>query len=289
MGFWAREKENLRLWWSDISKREILMYFLLAALLMVLSTVMYEQIGLSGLDQWYRYHRSLLECFLLIFLTELMTEKSLIHPYWRIGYIPCLLWLTIFPYTLTHAINGVKGAEFNSISAYFLTGMGILLLLFFVMNVISKVVMGKRIAVGIVVFLVCFFTYSALLQLMHYVFLGIVITPMEMLFAMVHTKQWITKVLMPHVGFGLLTAFILGAAAYAAVYAYWVYHAAYCLKPCWNKRSAYYSSIHKGLQFIVFLGCLWLLIRWVTDCFPLRDIESVQQYISMIGGTSIWL
>lgn len=289
MGFWAREKENFRLWWMDVSKKDLFLYAFWAAVLMAIITLCYQAYGLSGLDQWYRYHRSILECFLLLFLTELMSEKSLIHPYWRIGYIPSFLWLTVFPFTLTHAVNGVKGAEFNSISAYFLTGIGILLLIFFMMNVISRVVMGKRAATGICLFFVCFFTYSALLQLMHYAFLGIVITPMELLFALAHTKQWLTKIIIPHVGLGLFICFIIGAIIFAVIYAWWIYHTAYHLNAKWNTHSASYSLIHHFLETIVFLGCLWLLIRWVSECFPLHDIESISKYISLAAPQQFFL
>ena len=81
----------------------------------------------------------LAECGLLFFLTELVTRRSLLHPFWRIGYIPFFSWILIFPYVLTHAVNGMTDASFNHLSPYFLTAMAILLLLFFVMNVISRV------------------------------------------------------------------------------------------------------------------------------------------------------
>ena len=160
--FLAQEHEKLSLWWAAISAKEIALYLLLTFALLLPVYLYYAALGITGLTEWYRCLRSFAECGLLFFLTELVTRRSLLHPFWRIGYIPFFSWILIFPYVLTHAANGMKDASFNHLSPYFLTAMAILLLLFFVMNVISRVYVGKRLATLICLALVCFFTFNAL-------------------------------------------------------------------------------------------------------------------------------
>lgn len=232
--FLAQEHEKLSLWWATISAKEIALYLLLTFALLLPVYLYYAALGITGLTEWYRCLRSFAECGLLFFLTELVTRRSLLHPFWRIGYIPFFSWILIFPYVLTHAVNGMKDASFNHLSPYFLTAMAILLLLFFVMNVISRVYVGKRLAT-----LIC----------------------------------------------------LALALSFAALYAKWIYRSAYGLSPKWipkNRKS--YSVIHRMLQFLVFFGCLWLFLRWASECFPLHDYEAARQYkeyIDMIRNTTL--
>ena len=168
--FLAQEHEKLSLWWAAISAKEITLYLLLTLALLLPVYLYYAALGITGLTEWYRCLRNFAECGLLFFLTELVTRRSLLHPFWRIGYIPFFSWILIFPYVLTHAVNGMTDASFNHLSPYFLTAMAILLLLFFVMNVISRVYVGKRLATLICLALVCFFTFNAFIFLTHYEF-----------------------------------------------------------------------------------------------------------------------
>lgn len=60
----------------------------------------------------------------------------------------------------------------------------------------------------------------------------------------------------------------LGILAFVILYARWIYQSAYNLDKKWiRKDTASYSAIHRTLQFLVFFGCAWLLIRWVSECF----------------------
>lgn len=219
------------------------------------------------------------ECFILLFLTQFMTRKSLLHPFWRIGYIPFFSWIVIFPYVLLHAVNGLKDASFNHLSPYFLTAIAILLLIFFIMNVICRVVMGRKLAVFICLIAVCFFSFSAFIFLTHYAYMGIMMTPREMFFALYSPGKWLSHVVLTHIGGLNLILMNLGILAFVILYARWIYQSAYKLDKKWIRRdTASYSAIHRTLQFLVFFGCAWLLIRWVSECFPLHDYEQARQY-----------
>ena len=87
MLFLAQEKEKLTDWWQEISLKEIFIYFFSAFVLLAIVTAYYDFLGITGLFKWYRFGRNMGECFLLLFFTQLMTRKSLLHPFWRIGYI----------------------------------------------------------------------------------------------------------------------------------------------------------------------------------------------------------
>lgn len=202
--FLAQEHEKLSLWWATISAKEIALYLLLTFALLLPVYLYYAALGITGLTEWYRCLRSFAECGLLFFLTELVTRRSLLHPFWRIGYIPFFSWILIFPYVLTHAVNGMKDASFNHLSPYFLTAMAILLLLFFVMNVISRVYVGKRLATLICLALVCFFTFNAFIFLTHYEFMGIMMTSKEMFFALTNTSRWCERIVLSHISLLLL-------------------------------------------------------------------------------------
>ena len=196
--FLAQEHEKLSLWWAAISAKEITLYLLLTLALLLPVYLYYAALGITGLTEWYRCLRNFAECGLLFFLTELVTRRSLLHPFWRIGYIPFFSWILIFPYVLTHAVNGMTDASFNHLSPYFLTAMAILLLLFFVMNVISRVYVGKRLATLICLALVCFFTFNAFIFLTHYEFMGIMMTSKEMFFALTNTSRWFERIVLSH-------------------------------------------------------------------------------------------
>lgn len=206
--FLAQEHEKLSLWWAAISAKEIALYLLLTFALLLPVYLYYAALGITGLTEWYRCLRSFAECGLLFFLTELVTRRSLLHPFWRIGYIPFFSWILIFPYVLTHAVNGMKDASFNHLSPYFLTAMAILLLLFFVMNVISRVYVGKRLATLICLALVCFFTFNAFIFLTHYEFMGIMMTSKEMFFALTNTSRWCERIVLSHISLLLLLFFL---------------------------------------------------------------------------------
>lgn len=185
----------------------------------------------------------------------------------------------------------MKDASFNHLSPYFLTAMAILLLLFFVMNVISRVYVGKRLATLICLALVCFFTFNAFIFLTHYEFMGIMMTSKEMFFSLTNTSRWCERIVLSHISLLLLLFFLALALSFAALYAKWIYRSAYGLSPKWipkNRKS--YSVIHRMLQFLVFFGCLWLFLRWASECFPLHDYEAARQYkeyIDMIRNTTL--
>lgn len=291
MSFLWMEKEKLLEWWEGISRRELLSYALGAFLLLGIVFSYFAALGVSGLFQWYRALRSAGECLTLLFLTQLMTGKNLLHPFWRIGYIPFFSCVFIFPYVITHAGNGEPFASFNHLSPYFLTAIGTLLILFFVMNVISKVIIGKRVATLICLSIGLFFTVSAFIFLIHYLFMGIMMTPRETFFAMMHTDVWLTKVVLRHVG--ALNLFLMGAgtAIFTWWYGKWIYKSAYEI-PYFlaKKQKPSDSKIHRLVQFLVFFGCAWLLIRWAAECFPLHDIEAAhryQQYIEFINNAAL--
>lgn len=279
MLFLEQEKEKFMAWCHDISMKELALYFVSALGLLLLVFLYYDALGITGLLQWYRFRRNMGECFLLIFLTELMTGKNLLHPFWRIGYIPFFSWVLVFPYVLIHAVNGMKDPTFNHLSPYFLTAIGTLLLIFFMMNVICRVYVGRKLAASICLLAVCFFTFSAFIFLMHYAFMHIMMSPREMFFALYQPVRWFHRIVLPHVGLWNLLLMGAGLVAFVVLYWQWIYNSAYNLSPRWKKQGRKsYSCIHRILQFLVFFGCLWLLIRWLSECFPLHDYELAKQY-----------
>ena len=283
MTFWAQEKEKLTLWWREVSTKEIGAYFLYALLPLLLVFGYYQALGITGLFAWYRCLRSMFECGLLLFLTQLMTHKSLFHPFWRIGYIPFFSWVLIFPYVITHARNGIANATFNDLSPYFLTAMAIELLLFFIMNVICRVYVGKKLATLICLCTVCFFSFNAFIFYTHYAFMGIMMTAREMFFVLTNTTLWMQDIVLTHISWPILILWHIGLIGFAVLYAKWIYRSAYQLDAKWvPKRRNSYSVIHRLLQFLVFFGCVWLLIRWASECFPLHDYEAAKAYIKYI-------
>lgn len=279
MQFWAQEKEKLSLWWQAVSAKEIGAYFFYAFLLLFLIFSYYLALGVTGLFEWYRSLRSMCECGLLLFLTQLVSRKSLLHPFWRIGYIPFFSWVCIFPYVILHARNGLNPLSFNQLSPYFLTALSIELLIFFIMNVICRVYVGKRLATLICLSAVCFFSFNAFAFWAHYFFMNIMMTPREMFFVLSNTGLWIQNIILTHISLPVLIAWHLGLLFFAYLYAKWIYRSAYALDPRWiPKDRKSYSVIHRLLQFLVFFGCAWLLIRWASECFPLHDYEMVKEY-----------
>lgn len=75
MLFLEQEKEKFMAWCHDISMKELALYFVSALGLLLIVFLYYDALGITGLFQWYRFGRNMGECFLLIFLTELMTGK----------------------------------------------------------------------------------------------------------------------------------------------------------------------------------------------------------------------
>lgn len=279
MLFLEQEKEKFIAWCQDISMRELALYFISAFCLLFIVFVYYDALGITGLFQWYRFGRNMGECFLLIFFTELMTGKNLLHPFWRIGYIPFFSWILIFPYVLTHAVNGMKDPTFNHLSPYFLTAIGTLLLIFFVMNVICRVYVGRNLATLICLAIVSFFSFSAFIFLTHYEFMGLMMSPRETFFALYQPVSWFHRIVLPHVGLVNLLLMAAGVIAFELLYWKWIYESAYHLPARWQRKAKKsYSCIHRLLQFLVFFGCLWLLVRWLSECFPLHDYELAKQY-----------
>ena len=236
MLFLEQEKEKFIAWCQDISMRELALYFISAFCLLFIVFIYYDALGITGLFQWYRFGRNMGECFLLIFFTELMTGKNLLHPFWRIGYIPFFSWILIFPYVLTHAVNGMKDPTFNHLSPYFLTAIGTLLLIFFVMNVICRVYVGRNLATLICLAIVSFFSFSAFIFLTHYEFMGLMMSPRETFFALYQPVRWFHRIVLPHVGLVNLLLMAAGVIAFE------------------------------------------LLVRWLSECFPLHDYELAKQY-----------
>ncbi len=66
MNFWEQEQEKLKLWWEGVSKREIGTYFFGTIFLLFLVFVYYFALGITGLFYWYRFQRSMGECFILL-------------------------------------------------------------------------------------------------------------------------------------------------------------------------------------------------------------------------------
>lgn len=286
MNYWNEEAEKLSLWWNGVSKKELALYGAGSFAVSFFIYLYYHLLGLSGLGEWYRCLRSFSECTLLLFLTQLVTRKNILHPFWRIGCIPFILWITIFPYALIYGRNGLAPdkADFNHISPYFLTAIGVALILFFMMNAISKVVMGKKIATGIVLATSAFFTGSAFFYFLHFELTGLVLGPREIFFAVTHTDAWLDVIVFPRLDGIALFMIALGTIGYLNLTARWIYDSAYRLDKRWIVDTRSYSSIHRILQFVVFIGCAWLLIRWVSECFPVYDFEEIRnagEYVNL--------
>lgn len=279
MAFLNEEKEKLSDWWDGISKRDLLEYLFGAAGLLFLIFLYYYSLGVTDLFEWYRTGRNMGECFVLLFLTQVVARRNLLHPFWRVGYVPFFLWNLIFPYVFIQGTHGPVEASFNDLSPYFLTAVGGFLFLFFMMNVISRVCVGRKLAVLIVLFAVLTFSFSALAFLGHYEFLGMIMTPREMFFAVTNTGLWFHRVILAHVGIVPVVLCTVLSAVYGAACWIWIYRSAYCLDSRWlrNDRKSY-SCIHRILQFLLFFLCAWLLIRWASECFPLHDYEMVKRY-----------
>lgn len=290
MLFLQQEKEKMGDWWRATGRKQILTYFLSALALVLIVTLYYYILGITGLTHWHRFGRNMGECFLLIFLTELMTGKSLLHPFWRIGYIPFFSWIFVFPYVLIHAVNGIHDPAFNHLSAYALTSFGSLLFIFFMMNVICRVYVGKRIATTLCLLVVSFFTFSAFIFVTHYAFMGIMMSTKEIFFAMYEPMLWFQRIVLNHIGAIPLVLMTGGMMGFLIVYWHWIYQSAYLLSPKWKNSRTSYSLIHRILQFLVFFGCVWLLLRWIGECFPLYQYEMASQYkeyIDFIQNTDL--
>ena len=279
MLFLEQEREKLEEWWISLSLKEMGFYLFSSFFLLFIIFLYYAFLGITDLFHWYRFGRAMTECFLLLFLTQLMTGKSLLHPFWRIGYIPFFAWILIFPYVLIHAINGMPDASFSRLSPYFLTAIAALLLIFFMMNVICRVYVGKKLAAALCLGAVCFFSFSAFFFLIHYEFMGIMMSPRETFFALYEPIRWFREILLPRMGLFRLSALVLCLILYTAVSGKWIYESAYYPDIRWVRKSRRsFSLLHRILQFLVFFGCLWLLLRWASECFPLHDYELAKQY-----------
>ncbi len=279
MNFLYKEKQKISLWWKGISKKEIIVFTFSAITLLTLIFMYYRQIHISGLSSWHRFLRCIVESFFLLFLTQLMTGKSILHPFWRIGYFPFALWITIFPYCLTHAINNTTPTDFNHLSPYFLTGMGIFLLLFFVMNIISKAVLGKKMMSYITLGLVAYFSAIPMIYFLYTLLTGLVMTPHELYIATNMPTTWLSVIIYPKVGFVGSILLFLSFILYLIIYHRWIWSSAYHLNPRWkNQRGSQISIIYRIVQILVFAGCVWLVIRWSSECFPMKDFESLEEY-----------
>ena len=291
MSFWYKERKKIALWWNGISRQEIHSYVYTAVLFLFLTFLYFMSIHISGLFSWYRFQRSMMECFIMLFLTQLMTGKNMLHPFWRIGYIPFALWITIFPYCLIHAPNGSLHFDFNHITPYFLTAFGVLLLLFFMMNIISRAVLGKKMMTAIVLAMVGYFSFSPFIYLLHYLLTGLALSPRELFFASHMPWDWITQIVYPRIGATGLLATILGMIVYLTLYCHWIWKSAYHLNPRWkDQHGTQISILYRLLQLLVFAGCLWLLVRWSSECFPMKEFNSInayEQYLDTITRSNL--
>lgn len=80
MSFWYKERKKIALWWNGISRQEIHSYVYTAVLFLFLTFLYFMSIHISGLFSWYRFQRSMMECFIMLFLTQLMTGKICFIP-----------------------------------------------------------------------------------------------------------------------------------------------------------------------------------------------------------------
>lgn len=142
-----------------------------------------------------------------------------------------------FPYVLIHAVNGMHDAAFNHLSPYFLTSIGSLLLIFFIMNVICRVYVGRKLATLICLGVVCFFSFSAFVFITHYEFMGIMMSAREIFFALADPMHWFHRILLHHIGVPRLLAMTVGQVIYVILYAKWIYKSAYHLDPKWIRKS----------------------------------------------------
>lgn len=95
----------------------------------------------------------------------------------------------------------------------------------------------------------------------------------------------------PRIGATGLLATVLGMIVYLALYCRWIWKSAYHLNPCWkDQHGTQISILYRLLQLLVFAGCLWLLIRWSSECFPMKEFNSIdayEQYLDAITRSNL--
>ena len=159
------------------------------------------------------------------------------------------------------------------------------------MNIISRAVLGKKMMTAIVLAMVGYFSFSPFIYMLHYQLTGLVLSPRELFFASHMPWDWITHIIYPRIRTTGLLATVLGMIVYLALYCRWIWKSAYHLNPCWkDQHGTQISILYRLLQLLVFAGCLWLLIRWSSECFPMKEFNSIhayEQYLDVITRSNL--
>lgn len=73
-------------------------YALLALISMALVYAWFAIVGVTDLGNWNHGLRNILAGVIFVFLAQLVTGRSLLHPSWRPGLVIFYFWLAIFSY-----------------------------------------------------------------------------------------------------------------------------------------------------------------------------------------------
>lgn len=249
-----------------------------SALIMTVLYLYFYAIGISGIFVWNPGIRDWLCGFASLSIVQILSGYRWNHPYWITAYPVSILWVLVFPFTLSAASDG--WIYFERINPYVLSALGGSILLFYTVRGISHLnCIWSSFILGL---FFAFCSLPPLVYLGHYLVYHKLFTG-EVLLPILQTNlKEATQFLQQMFTTGELATIFLSCLSLFIAYGALIIWAAGPKKKsaCSQKRILWI------LQGLLIIAAILLVNRWITRCFPLWDYRLVQEYQKTVAESA---
>lgn len=250
-------------------------YALLALISMALVYAWFAIVGVTDLGNWNHGLRNILAGVIFVFLAQLVTGRSLLHPSWRPGLVIFYFWLAIFSYIQVKSGGdwGIRLETLNNDVLALISALTFTFLLEYIGSYCSRM----RLVLGLFnFFLIGYLSLSTFVYISYYRIFGAGFASTDMISVLLTNKKEALEFLQSHMGFGTLAIVIVVFILYMAFISF--------LIRMGNKRDAALKVLLHPMFCRIVTGVLVLLslvtmVHCIPRIFPAWSYHVAHKYL----------
>lgn len=250
-------------------------YALLALISMALIYAWFAIVGVTDLGNWTHGLRNILAGVIFVFLAQLVTGRSLLHPSWRPGLVIFYFWLAAFSYIEVKS-GGTWGIRVEALNNDVLTLMPVLVFTF-LLEYFGSFSRKVRPVLGLFNFLLIgYLSLSTFVYISYYRIFGAGFTSTDMISVLLTNKKEAIEFLQSHMGYGTLALVIIAFILYMAFIAFLVYKG---MRKDEVDEDRAVSILRKVVLGILVVASLVTIAHWIPRIYPAWPYHVAHKYL----------
>jgi heptose-I-phosphate ethanolaminephosphotransferase len=250
-------------------------YALLAFVSMALIYGWFAMVGVTDLGNWTHGLRNILAGIIFVFIAQLVTGRSLLHPSWRPGLVIFYFWLAAFSYIEVKS-GGTWGIRVEALNNDVLTLMPVLVFTF-LLEYFGSFSRKVRPVLGLFNFLLIgYLSLSTFVYISYYRIFGAGFTSTDMISVLLTNKKEAIEFLQSHMGYGTLALVIIAFILYMAFIAFLVYKG---MRKDEVDEDRAVSILRKVVLGILVVASLVTIAHWIPRIYPAWPYHVAHKYL----------